>query len=224
MNTRKSRKQMLKAVSDQDQESEPLPKQTTDNSGSSGGSSTTNNNNNIKRDILRAFLETWLSTKRELGKSGRTDEEIYEEISQRLIDQGYQVSSKLVKHKIANFSKKYQYVQRCEREGKKIEWCNYDIVKQIFDLDSSGMPGIVMIPRQQIKSEDELDLYDENRQANGDNNIAATKNGKSDDDDNDDAATIAQTQTFQSNIKEERVELIEIPDEDTYTQRNKQTM
>lgn len=204
MNTRKGRKQVLTTILKDQVESaannEAVAKQeTTASSGGGGG------NNNNKNNILRAFLETWLSTKRELTKAKST-EELHEEISKRLIEKGFAVSSKLVKHKIASFVKKYQYVQKCEREGKKIEWCNYDIVRQIFDLDCmSG--GIVVIPRQNIKSEDDLDIDDE---------LMSDKNG------NDEVSSTAQTQTLQTNIKEERVELIEIPDEDTYTQKKEQ--
>lgn len=213
MNTRK-RKQVLTAIAESsaaEQKSaspQQLPaaapiqskQETTNISGSS--------NNNNKNNILRAFLETWLDTKRDLSKTRKsTTDELNEEISKRLIDQGYQVSSKLVKHKIASFVKKYQYVQKCEREGKKIEWCNYDIVRQIFDLEAraDGMGGgIVVIPRQNIKSEDDLNIDDD---------FVGDKNGN---------GATAQTQTQQTKVKEERVELIEIPDEDTYTQK-KQT-
>lgn len=222
MNTRRGRKQMLTAVltDDQQEKTAEVSEKTTIITSSTAaaqaapaansGSSNTNKNN-----ILRAFLETWLSTKRELAK-GKSSDEMHDEISKRLIEKGYAVSSKLVKHKIASFVKKYQYVQKCEREGKKIEWCNYDIVKQIFDLDGLISGGsIVSIPRQNIKSEDELDIDEEflsdNKNGN-DNEVVVTAAA---------TASTAQTQTLQqTNIKEERVELIEIPDEDTYTRKN----
>lgn len=208
MNTRRSRKQSLLVAQQQDNQEnhgngEDQQQAAAAAAAATTTTATTNNNSSTKTNIVRAFLETWRDVKREKklvttgGATPDDDETMFDEISSRLIGKGFAVSSKLVKHKIGNFVKKYQYVKKCENDGKKIEWLNYDIVKQIFELDGKKkISGLVVIPMQNIKSEDALDIE-------GDLGMMV-----------DDSA---QAYT----VKEERVELIEIPDEENYSVQKK---
>lgn len=118
-----------------------------------------------RKRLVRIFLETWLEAKQNLIQNGGSldepNETIHDAISRKLVAKGFNISSKLALNKTAGFYKKYQFVRKCEQEGKKIEWANYDIVKKIFELSEPIPEATVMIPLDNIKSEDELTIIEE---------------------------------------------------------------
>lgn len=118
-----------------------------------------------RKRLVRIFLETWLDAKQNLIQNGGSlddpNETIHDAISRKLVAKGFNISSKLALNKTAGFYKKYQFVRKCEQEGKKIEWANYDIVKKIFELSEPIPEATVMIPVNNIKSEDELTIIEE---------------------------------------------------------------
>lgn len=143
--------------------------ETTSTNGDAGGNSS---NDPDRKRLVRIFLETWLEAKQQVISNGSgggdlpnattsvANETIHDAISRKLMAKGYNISSKLALNKTAGFFKKYQFVRRCEKEGKKIEWANYDIVKKIFEIGDTAEPT-VSIPMSNIKSEEELTIVGE---------------------------------------------------------------